>query len=409
MVDLSAPEAKAAPMTRTRRIELIVLLGVMTAFAPICIDMYLPAMPQIARDLKASTAEIEFTLATFFMGFAFGQAFYGPVTDRFGRKPPLYVGLIVFVLASFACALAQSAEQLIVFRLLQALGACAGVVVARACVRDLFPSEDAPRIFAAMILVLGVAPLLAPLAGGYVALWFGWPAIFWSIGGLGLLAILLVKFRLQESHGGSTRTLHPAQILRDYLHLLRDRRFSAFAFSAALSNAGMFAYITASPHVFITIYDVPYEYFGWIFGAIAAALIAASQIAAYLLRFYPAIRILFVAQICQGLSAIALLFFALTGLGGMWTILLGLICFVGFNGAINPTASGLAMAPFGRNAGMASALLGAVLFSGAAVVSFLIGSFAASSAIPMALVITVCALGGLFLTYIFAHPEKYGR
>ncbi len=394
-----------APLSASRRVELIVLLGALTAFAPIAIDMYLPALPAIAREFGAPIASAEHSLSAFFFGFAIGQAFYGPLTDRFGRKPPLYAGLLIFTLASFACAFASSADLLILMRFLQALGASAGVVVARACVRDFFPPQDAPRVFAHMMLVLGAAPLLAPLLGGYILIGFGWRAIFILQGVLGLFGFAVVYFRLTGTHTGAHRALHPFKILRDFGILLSDRRFSAYAFAAAASNAGLFAYITASPHVFINIYHVPAEQFGWFFGGIACALIVASQVAARLLHLYSAQQVLVAAQILQLLSGVALVGFAASGFGGIWTISFCLMLYVGFNGAVTPAASGLAMAPFGLNAGMASALLGTVQFSGAALVSLGVGATSPETAIPMALIIALCAGIGTVVTLVFAQRK----
>jgi len=396
----------AAPLSGARRVELIVILGALTAFAPIAIDMYLPALPAIARAFGTPISGAEHSLAAFFFGFAFGQAFYGPLADRFGRKPPLYAGLLIFTLASFACAFAPNIDLFIVMRFLQALGASAGVVVARACVRDFFPPQEAPRVFAHMMLVLGAAPLLAPMLGGYLLIWFGWRAIFVLEGLIGLLGFALVFFRLKGTHTGAHRALHPFKILRDFGVLLADRRFSAYAFAAAASNAGLFAYITASPHVFIDIFHVPAERFGWFFGAIACALIIASQTAAHLMHRYSAHRVLMAAQIFQILSGVALIVFAASGFGGIWTIALGLMLYVGFNGAVSPAASGLAMAPFGLNAGMASALLGTVQFSGATLVALMVGATSPATALPLALIIAACATLGTCVTFFFARPKN---
>ncbi|MEJ0068813.1 MAG: multidrug effflux MFS transporter [Pseudomonadota bacterium] len=185
---------------RHHRTELIVILGALTAFAPLAIDMYLPAMPTMALSLAADAPRAQFTLASFFLGFALGQAGYGPVADRFGRKPPLYAGLILFAVTSAGCALAPTVEALAALRFLQAIGACAGMVIARAMVRDLFEPHDTPRIYAALMLVMGAAPMLAPLLGSYLLIGFGWRSIFWVLAACGVASFLAVWLRLPESH-----------------------------------------------------------------------------------------------------------------------------------------------------------------------------------------------------------------
>src|ERR1700733_4032195 len=190
---------QAQHRTRFRYFELIVLMGVLQAFAPLSIDMYLPSMPLLEKVFSATTAQVQITLVTFLLGFALGQSLYGPVTDRFGRKPPLYFSLALFVFASAACALSTSVNMLSGFRLLQAIGACGGAVVSRAMVRDLFPPVDLRRIFSMLVLVLGVSPLIAPFIGGYLLLWFGWKSVFFVQASLGAATFVVMHFRLAES------------------------------------------------------------------------------------------------------------------------------------------------------------------------------------------------------------------
>ncbi|MEI9885325.1 MAG: Bcr/CflA family multidrug efflux MFS transporter [Rhizomicrobium sp.] len=380
-----------------RRVELIVILGALTAAAPISTDLYLPALPAIARDFHVAIGAVEHSLATFFLGFALGQALFGPLADRFGRKPPLLWGLGIFVLTCLACALAQSVEVLVALRFVQAVSACAGAVIARACVRDLFGPDESPRVFATMMLVMGLAPLLAPLAGGYLLLWFGWRAIFLAQGALGIAAFLAAALRLRESHGGARRVLHLGSILIDYGRLARDRRFIGYVLALATSYAGLFAYITASPHVLIDLFHVPSQHFGWFFGANGLALIAASQVAARLLRTRSAAPVLVAMQIGQSVAGALLLAAALSGFGGLWSIAGLLVFTVGPTGAINPLATGLAMRPFALSAGMASSLLGTIQFGGGAIASLIVGALPADSAVPMAAAIAACSLGGLVL------------
>jgi DHA1 family bicyclomycin/chloramphenicol resistance-like MFS transporter len=394
--------------SRGRRVELIALLGALTAFAPLSIDMYLPALPTIARHFHVSTGAAEYTLASFFLGFTLGQALFGPLADRFGRKAPLYGGIMLYIAASLGCAMSDSAALLATLRFLQALGACAGMVIARACARDLFGPHEAPRIYAYMMLVLGLAPLLAPFVGGYVLVWFGWRAIFLAQAAIGSAALMATALRIPESHAGGTRMLHPAKVLRDYAVLLLDRSFIGYVLAGAVSNAGLFAYITASPHVFIDLFHVAPQHFGWFFGANAIGLVTGAQIGARLLKDRSATHVLLAAQIVQWIAGVALLACALTGFGGMWGIAGGLFLFVALNGAIMPIAAGCAMHHFGHVAGMASALVGTFQFGGAAIVSTAIGNTSSATPIPMAAVIAACGIAGLAFNLLLVPKSKAG-
>ena len=183
-------------VSRQRHLELLILLGALQAFAPLSIDMYLPAMPVMETVFHASTAAVQITLVTFLMGYALGQSLYGPITDRFGRKPPLYFSLLLFIVSSVACAYSPSIAMMSVFRLLQAVGACGGAVMSRAMVRDLFPPEELRFVFSALVLVLGVSPVIAPLIGSYLLLWFGWRAAFITQAILGFACMAGMHFRL---------------------------------------------------------------------------------------------------------------------------------------------------------------------------------------------------------------------
>ena len=387
-----------------RRVELIVILGALTTFGALSIDMYLPALPSIARDFHAPIGSAERTLSAFFLGFAFGQAFFGPLADRFGRKPPLYAGLALYVLMCVACASAHSADMLMAARFFQAIGACAGGVVARACVRDLFGPEEAPRIFAYMMLVLAVAPLIAPFLGGYLLIWASWRAIFWIQAAIGAIAAIAIMLRLPETHGGAHRTLHPFKILRDYFYIAQDRRFIAYALAGAIGNAAMFAYITGSPHVFIDLFHVQAQNFGWFFGSNAAGLIATAQVSARLLRRASAERVMLSAQIAQVLTGAALVLIAASGFGGIVGLALALFVFVALNGAIMPMATGVSMRHFGLNAGMASALLGTLQFGAATISSLAMGAFSPHTPVPMAAIMAGCAVAGLAL-HVLLRPR----
>ena len=402
MIDVRASFASAP---RWRHWELIVILAMLTAFGSVSIDMYLPAMPAIARDLHVPEHVIANTMASFFLGFALGQAIFGPIADRFGRKPPLYVGIVLYIASCAACALTTSADVLVAARLVQALAACAGGVVSRASVRDLFSAAEMPRIFAAIMLVFGVAPLVAPFIGGYLLVWFGWRSIFWAQAAFGAVMFVAISFRLEESHGGAQRPLHPFAIARDYALLLKDRRFIGYVLPASLSNGGMFAYLTGSSHVFVDLFRVPPQHFGWFFGANALGLIGMAQLPARLIGRIDGSKLFFGAQFAQMLVGLVLVTVSLGG-GGLWAIAPLLFLFVALNGAIMPTATALAMRHFALNAGMASALMGTLPFAIGVIAAGILGKLPAATSLPMASVMAGCAVLAVLSRLLLSPPAS---
>ncbi|MFT3767677.1 MAG: multidrug effflux MFS transporter [Minicystis sp.] len=264
--------------TRHDPVLLALILGVLTALGPLSIDMYLPSLPTIQRELGTTASLTQLTLAAYFAGLGIGQLAYGPLTDRFGRKRPLYAGLALYVVASIACALSPSVYMLVALRFLQAVGGAAGQVVTRAVVRDLYVGAAAAQLLSRLILVMGVAPILAPLVGGWVLLFAGWRAIFATLAVLGLGCLVLMITLLPETATARTPSLDVGHIGRNLRELSRDRSFMAYTLTGAFSQAGMFAYISGSPFVLIELFHVSPQRYGWIFGANAFGLIAGSQI-----------------------------------------------------------------------------------------------------------------------------------
>src|SRR5262245_1249166 len=303
-----------------RHTELIILLGALTAFAPVSIDMYLPALPTIGAAFSAAPGYVQLSLASFFLGLATGQAFYGPVSDRFGRKRPLYAGLALFAIASAGCAMATSIDMLIVLRFFQALGACSGQVIARAVVRDLFEPRESARGFSLLLLVMGVSPILAPLAGGQIISWFAWRVVFWVITALALLGLAGVIVRVPETHRHENkRSLELNMVLGVYRELLTDKTFIGYAVTGALAMAGLYTYIVATPFVFTQLFHWPANRFGLFFGANAIGLITASQINVRLIRRFETdaiIRKVLVVEVATGFLLLAGTVLGLIGLTG---------------------------------------------------------------------------------------------
>ena len=382
--------------------RLAIILGTLSAMGPLAIDMYLPSFPSIARELGATSAAMEVTAAVYFVGLAVGQGIYGPITDRVGRKRPLYVGLVVFLLASIGCTYASSVPALIVLRILQALGGCAEIVVARAMIRDCFDERDSVRILSLILLVMGVAPILAPLIGGQLLVHFGWRAVFWTLAGYAGTCLVAVYTMLPESLPvEQRRNLSLAEVGSVYAQLLRDRGYMAMVLAGSFTIAAMFAYISGSPHVFIEIFDVPPDRFGLFFGSNALGLIVASQINGRLARRVPAHAILGVILPITAAASLVLLTNAITGFGGFPGILVPLFVCVASVGFVLPNTTVLAMAPHGRIAGSASALLGMVQFGLGAAAGTLVGALNSlaggrgygGTAAPLATIIASCACG----------------
>jgi DHA1 family bicyclomycin/chloramphenicol resistance-like MFS transporter len=322
------------------------------------------------------------------------------VTDRFGRKPPLYASLVLFILSALGCALSPSIGVMSGFRLLQAIGACGGSVMSRAMVRDLFPPSELRRIFSMLILVLGVSPVIAPLIGSYLLLWFGWKAAFFAQALVGTACLIGMHFRLPESLAhDARRPLDWISIRSGYVRLFKDRTFLGASAVCGFGSAGTFAYITSAPFVFISLYKLPTEKFGWLFGAVAAGMVAASQINGRMSSQVPLWRVLRTANLVQLTAGVLLLAAVLTGIGGLAGVFLCVFFYVSAQGFVFPNGSAIAMTRHGSIAGTASAVLGTNQFVIAAVATIFLG-FLKDPAVPMAVVIAVCAIVATVLNYL---------
>jgi DHA1 family bicyclomycin/chloramphenicol resistance-like MFS transporter len=379
--------------------RLIVLLGALIAFAPLSVDMYLPSFPTLQREFAAADGSVQLTLAAYFIGMALGQALYGPIADHFGRKPPLYAGCLLYVVASFACSLAGSIESLIAWRFVQAIGGCAGMVISQAVVRDLFDLKNSARVLSRMMLVMGVAPILGPLLGGQILLWASWRMIFVLLGLFGIACLLVVVTALPETKPGvSGGPIGIGRALRTYAALACDRRFVGFTLCSAFSSMGMFAYIAGSPFVLIELYHVPAQAFGWIFGSGAIGIISAAQINHRLLASHRPIDLLRMALVGMLGCGLVLLLMTTTNWLGLAGVVLPLVGFVAMVGFVNPNSTAGAMAEQGHRAGSASALMGSVRFAAATVAGALVGVMHDGTALPM-VAIMLAGVGGALVVY----------
>lgn len=385
---------------RSATTPVVLILGVLTAFGPMSIDMYLPALPGIAREFGSTTAAAQLTLSAFFVGLALGQLVYGPVMDRWGRKPPLYAGLVLYLGASAGAALAPSMDALIACRFVQALGACAGMVVSRTIVRDLFDHRSSARVLSLLMLIMGVAPILAPLAGSALMSVAGWRTIFVLLAVFGAVCWALTFAGLPETRPAGTPRPTVRTTLHVYAGLLRHRAFVGYTLAGGLAGSGMLAYISGSSFVFIDVYGLTPTGYAWLFGTNAAGLIGSSQINRYLLHRHAPDRLLRWGNACNASFGVLLAVAAVTGWGGPHGIAVCLFAFVASLGFIFPNAAAGAMAPFGDRAGSASALMGTLQFGIATVMGALVGHFHDGTAVPMAIVIACCG-GSAFLAQRF--------
>ena len=383
---------------------LILLLGSVSALGPLAIDMYLPSFPTIAKQMNVGVGSVERTMAAYFAGLAIGQLFYGPAGDRFGRRLPLFVGLALFIVGSAGCGLARSVPALVGLRFVQALGGCAEMVIARAVVRDRFAARDAARVFSALMLVMGLAPILAPLAGGWLVVHASWRAVFAAQAVAGLACLVAVAVFLPESLPVDRRERRsPAAIVAVYGQLLRHRLLIAHAMAGSLVLAGLFAYVAGSPFVFITLFHVPESHFWMFFGTNAAGLIASSQVNGWLVQRADPRRVLRGGLIAATVAGTLLLFAAATGAGGFVGLLVPLFAFLCCFGFILPTSTALAMAPHGRVAGAASAVLGAVQFAVSGLAGVAVSALHNGTAVPMAAAIAVAGGAALAVNLLLAR------
>ena len=374
---------------------LALCLGSLTAIGPLAIDMYLPSFPAMAAEMATSVAAVQVSLAAYFAGIALGQAFYGPLSDRVGRRPALCIGLSVFTLASAGCALSSGVQALTGWRFMQALGGCAPIVVPRAVVRDYFDQRGSVRMLSQLMLVMGLAPILAPLIGGQLLIRFGWRSVFWVLAAYGGALTVLVLAVLRESlHPERRQRQSLGEVLGVYARLARDPRYLWHVVTGGLVFAGLLAYISASPHVFIELYHVPPERYGFYFGANAVGIITASQVNRWLAaRAAPATVLRYVLPLAAA-SGLVMAFDAWTGAGGFYGLLVPLFCFIACYGFVLPNTTALAMAWHADVAGSASALLGTIQFVLGTLAGIAVGALSGTSALPLAGVIAACGICG---------------
>ncbi|RUN78313.1 Bcr/CflA family efflux MFS transporter [Sphingomonas sp. TF3] len=394
-VPAGAVARSAEPPAADHGWRVLGILSALMGFASISTDLYLPAMPAMGASLGADTGAVEFTVSGYLIGFSLGQLVWGPVGDRYGRRLPVALGLVLFVIGSAGCALAGSVTAMIGWRMVQALGACASVVLARAMVRDLYQGDRAAQMMSTLMTVMGIAPLIGPLVGGQVMAMAGWRAIFWTLVLVGI-ATLGALFTLPETLPADRRNREPmVQAFARYGTLLRDPRVLGYAGVGGFFYAGMFAYIAGTPFAYITYYQVPARLYGLLFAVGVVGIMGANLLNAGAVRRHGSDRLLRLGTVLAAIAALAVAIDARTGFGGLLGLVVPLFVFAGSTGFIvaNSIAGALALAP--ERAGAVSALVGAIQYGSGIAGSALVGGFADGTPWPMGAVILACGIGSL--------------
>lgn len=388
------------------RIKLIIILGALSAFGPLSIDMYLPALPRLVTDFNATASEIQLTLSACLLGLALGQVIAGPISDARGRRGPLIVGVGIYALASLLCAVAPSLWTLILLRFVQGTAGAAGIVVARAIVRDMYSGIAVARFFSLLMLVNGIAPILAPIIGGQFMRFTSWRGIFVTLAVIGVLLLLSVIFGLRETLDPDTRQKGGVRTtLATFGRLSSDRHFMGYAVANALATAAMFSFISGSPFVLQNIYGVSPQTFSLFFGMNAFGMMMAGVVNGVLVGRFEPHRLLGFGLAASATGGLILLVVVVSGLVGLPGILLGLFVLIASLGFVFPNAATLALQGHPRTAGSASALLGVLRYLIGAAAAPLVGIAGEATALPMAILIAALGIASLAVFTILTRQE----
>ena len=393
---MNAAALRTEPPRGARAVQLIVVLGAVNAIGPLSIDMYLPAFPEIAREFDTGASHVQLTLTACLLGLAFGQLLIGPLSDRFGRRIPLITALVTYSLASLLCTYASSVGSLIGLRFVQGLAGAGGLVISRAVVRDMHTGAAAVRLFSSLMLVTGLAPILAPIAGGQLLKVTSWEGIFVVLSIVSALIAVLAALGLRETLPVERRTTSGLRrTVRTMAALLRDHSFLGNALASGLTFGALFAYISASSFVLQSIYGLSPQEFSLVFGMNGLGLIAASQVSSRLVERLGPTRLLRRALVCVVTAALCLLVAVSVGGLTVWAVLVPMFVIVSSLAFVIPNATALALADHATVAGTASALLGVIQFMFGAISAPLVGLAGPDTAVPMGVVMATMAIGAL--------------
>lgn len=391
--------------TQANSTLIILILGALSTVTPFSIDMYLPAFSQIAEDFDTTPARISLSVTSYFIGLAIGQMIYGPLLDRFGRKRPLYVGLIIYIITCIGCMQSQSIEGLVAIRFLQALGGCVAWVAALAMVRDFFPVEQSAKVFSLLILVIGLSPLLAPTFGGFIATGLGWQWVFIVLAIITFLILMVTIFFLPEGHQPDPGvSLKARPMVITFLSILKQPQFYTYSLAGAFAFSTLFIYVAGSPVIFMEIFQVTPQAYGGIFALLSVGFIGGSQLNILINRKYKSEQIFRVALITWVITSIVFLLGAWNNWYGLTATIIFFFVALTCLGLTNPNATALALAPFSKNAGSASALLGFLQIGVAGLASAGVGFFNATNSIPVATIMTGTSLTA-FIILVFSRKK----
>jgi DHA1 family bicyclomycin/chloramphenicol resistance-like MFS transporter len=383
------------------RVLIILILGSLSTLSPFAIDMYLPAFPEISTALHTTTARISLSVASYFAGLTAGQLLYGPLLDRFGRKIPLYIGLLIFAVASLLCLCARSVEWLIAMRFLQALGGCAAQVGSMAMVRDFFPVRETAKIISLLILILGVSPLLAPTVGGFISTNLGWQWVFILLAIVACLNLAISYWYLPPGHPPDRNvSLRAMPILRNFGAVLKEKQFTVFSVSGAFAFSGLLVYVTGSRIIFGEVFKVSQGMFGIIFASLAVGFIGSNQINVLLLRKFTSVQIYTASLLIECPASLILLLGTTQGWFGLWPTLILLFIALTSLGLAYPNAAALALSPIDHNIGSASAMLGFIQIGVSTLASSTVGIFDSRGLMPVVLILASTSWIGLAIFLI---------
>ncbi len=375
------------------------ILGLLSAIGPFAIDMYLPALPSIGQDLGAANNVVQLTLLAFFISFALSQLVYGPLSDMWGRKAPLYIGIGIFTVASIGCALANDIETLIAFRFLQGMGGAAGMVIPRAIVRDMHTGVQAARLMSLLMLVFSISPILAPLTGSAVIEFYGWRGVFWAVMMAAFIGLILLATQLQETRLKEHRAESGLRsAMAAYGLLLRDKNFLTLTFIGGLGISSFLVYLANSPFVLIDYYGLTPTQYSFAFSINAVSFFTVSQATGWFGERFGLVRVMRVAVAAFAVTMATMAIVMSLGFNQLPVMAAFLFVGYGFLGLVIPTTAVLALEDHGEIAGTASSLMGTLHFVTAAVAMVIASVFFDGTAVPMAMGIALCAVGALLLT-----------
>ncbi len=395
-------------MTRKQHFIIILILGSLSTISPFAIDMYLPGFPAIAKDLNATIANVQLSLTSYLIGISVGQLLYGPLLDRFGRKIPLYAGLVIFIIASLGCTFTDSVNSLIAMRFLQALGGCVGMVAAQALVRDIFPVDKTAQALSLLTLVIAVSPMVAPTVGGYLTTAFGWQSVFILLAIITALILVAVYFVLPEGRQPDpSMSLLPRPVMTNFLTVLKQPQFLLYTLAGGIATAAPFAYIAGSADVFMNIYRVSEQEYGWIFAFLAFAMIGSTQLNHILLKRYKSEQLINFTLYYQTIVGFVLVVGVWYNWYDKYTLILLMFVFLTGQGITSPNAAALSLAPFSKHTGSAAALLGSFRMAMGGIASAVVSVLHNGTTIPMVTIMTMCALSGLIILLVGKMAIQY--